>query len=208
MTSTRRRHSGFSLLELILAVAITAMACTASATVLKAVADTWQTTDDIHDAVSSTRHALTRLRTVIKQGRLFGYRSGSTLVFWANDDNNDLQINYAELQMVRYQPSERKLELLDVYFPPGTPDGEIDTRSTVLSPVEIAESSIVQILETDAYVRVRPLAYEIQQFSMALDTAGPDSRWVRFSLEVQRKNISQHLHTLVGLRAPAYYLLE
>ena len=209
MRTRSRQNFSFTLVEVILALTITAGACTATAMLLNAVADAWHTNDGISDAVNTARNGMLRIRSYIEKARFLGNCNGTALLLWSQDRDKDYQIDYSEMILIRYQSATKKVELVDIYFPPGTSQSDIDARNTHLTYADISgTSSVTTILNADAYHRVRTLAEDVDQFSIGLDTSSPRARYVTLSLQVTRQGISQNLVGVITPRSTAYYLLE
>jgi len=214
MTSRLRANNipynrpGVVLAELIIALAITAMACAAAAAVLKAVAGVYETNRGISDTVAGCRNAMTRLGVLIRQARLIGYRDSTRLVFWAEDADEDQRISPAELMMVRYNPASQSLELLDYYFPTETPEQDKHSHRQALSLDGFCSRWVADLFDYDSYVRVRTLAEKVRNFSIAADKPCYQARCVRMTFTLDSGEQSQQFHTVIALRSPAYYLLQ
>ena len=202
-----RRH-GLTLVELILAMAITSMACVAIAATMKATADTWQANQQDDETLVSARITIKRLRTVVGQAKLFGHRTANELVLWAGDANGNFQIEYSECAMIRYDPATDQLQLLDIYFPPGTPQGDIDARNMTFTLADFSAQQLLTLLSADAYVRTRILADNIVSFTVSTVGQGSYVRTALFSFRLGQDDPSQQFDVVVSMRSPAYYLLE
>ncbi len=205
--AVRSKH-GFTLIEVILALTITAGACTATAMLLNAVANTWSTNDGISDAVNTARNGMLHVRSYIENARFLGIRDGTCLLLWSGDLDGDTQPDYYEMTLIRYQSADKKIELVDIYFPPGTPQSEIDTRKRNLAQSEYSTTTaVITEMSGDSYARVRTLAENVDQFSITLDNPSPNARYVTLSMTVSRKGTSQSFQTVITPRSTAYYLV-
>jgi prepilin-type N-terminal cleavage/methylation domain-containing protein len=209
MRTAIRPKYGFTLIEVILALTITAAACTVTAMLLNAVANTWHTNDGISDAVNSARNGLLRVRSYIEQARFLGICDGTSLLLWSKDLDGDNQPDYCEMILIRYKSAAQKIELVDIYFPPSTPQSDIDARKTDLTMANFTSTnSVITTMSTDPYARVRTLAENVGQFSLTLDKASPFARYATLSMKITRQGISQYFQTVITPRSSAYYLLE
>ena len=199
---------GLTLVELILAMTITAMACVAIAATMKATANTWEANQQDDQTLVSARIALRRLRTIVSNAKLFGYRSANELVLWAGDENGNFQIEYSECAMIRYDPATDQLQLLDIYFPPGTPQGDIDARNVTLIFTDFSAPQVLTLLGADAYVRSRTLADNVVSFSVSTIGQASYVRTAMFSFRLGQDDPSQQFDAVAAMRSPAYYLLE
>ncbi len=202
------RRRGLTLVELILAMTITAMACTAVAAIMKATANTWEANQQDDETIVSARIAIKRLRTIVADAKLFGYSTSSILVLWAGDANGNFQIEYSECAMIQYDPATDQLQLLDIYFPPGTPQGDIDARNVTFTFADFSASQLATLLEADSYIRARTLADNVVSFTVSTIGQGSYVRTAMFSFRLGQDDPSQQFDAAVSMHSPAYYLVE
>ena len=208
LAGVRGKRGGLTLVELILAMAITAMVCTAIAAMMKSVADTWQTNNADNEVFTDVRIALSRIRRTVENARLLGYSDSQRVVLWSGDNNRNLQIDYIECMMIQYEPTTEQLQLMDIYFPAGTPQSEIDARDISLDPTDFGSGQLATTLSQDQYCRVRTLVSDVKWFSLTLDVPWPETRSIVLDFKLQSLDDSMRFHAVVSLREPTYYLLE
>ena len=202
------KRRGLTLVELILAMAITSMTCVAIAATMKDTAKTWEANQQDDQTLASARIAIKRLRTIVSDAKLFGHRTANSLVLWAGDENGNFQIEYTECAMIRYDPATDQLQLLDIYFPPGTPQGDIDARNMTFTFADFGAQQLLTLLNADIYVRSRTLADNVVSFTVSTIGQALYVRTAMFSLRLGQDDPSQQFDLVVSMRSPAYYLVE
>ncbi len=203
-----RKRRGLTLVELILAMTITAMACVAIAATMKATANTWEANQQDDQTLTSARIAIRRLKTIVSNAKLFGHRSVNELVLWAGDENGNFQIEYTECVMIRYDPATDQLQLLDIYFPPATPQANIDARNVTFVFADFSAPQVLTLLNADAYVRTRILADNVVSFTVSTIGQASYMRTAMFSFRLGQDDPSQQFDTVASMRSPAFYLME
>ncbi len=217
LATTHKGHVGFgthgscrglTLVELILALTMTATICAALVTAVKATVDTWEVNQQDDEVLVSARNVTKRLRMIVGDAKLFGRCQNKTLVLWANDSNGNFQIEYSECAIVQYIPSTNELRLLDLHFPPGTPQGDIDNRNITLPVAEFPAQQLDTVFPADEYVRVRILAQDVSAYDCSAVGTVPDAKTIVFSFTLGESDPEWEFDVVATMRSPASYLLE
>lgn len=123
------RRRGFTLLELLIGMVITAMVLTALATVTYAVSVNWKTAEAVEASYMAGAQVNARLGQhlrsaatlgAIRNGTLNGNGSSAALFFWKGDDtstahpNGDGNIQYAEIALLEHDIASEELRLYTV----------------------------------------------------------------------------------------------
>jgi type II secretory pathway component PulJ len=198
----RRRRSGFTLAEVILAALFAAIACTAAAALIKSINDASATTSGIYGAAASARDGIACMDMLVEQAGLIGYRDDNRILIWRNDDNKDGQINLLELTLFRYSSATGSLDLVEIHFPPGTSSETIDQQNVVLTVSQAVAAGAASQVEQHANVCVRQLVNGITQFRAWSDGTGVPARMAQVTFTVTRDDGSQAFHTLMTPRSP------
>ena len=201
-------RAGLTLVELILAMAITSMACVAIAATMKATTNTWEANQQDDQTLVSARIAIARLRNVISQAKIVYRKSADALLIWAGDYNGNFQMEYSECVAIEYDSLTRQLQFLDIYFPPGTPQGDIDSRNVALTSAEFTSPQFVSTFMADAYMRARTIVDNVIIFSVHVTGQDPYVRTAMFSFRLGQDDLSQQFDAVASMRSPAYYLVE
>jgi hypothetical protein len=111
----RRRVGGFTFVELMLGLVVTALVTAALSVLLAAVAQGWKQGESTQSASTLTAQAHLRLQRYLKAAALVGaVREGSidnssaksaAMLIWKNDDNRDWKIQFSEVALLEYSPA-------------------------------------------------------------------------------------------------------
>jgi prepilin-type N-terminal cleavage/methylation domain-containing protein len=159
MTAIRRTISpcGFTLVELMIGMLVTSLVVGATAALMSAVAQGWTQSESVGN--SSNRVAMThiRLQRILRSARQLGaYRTGSiegtssaSVLIWKGDANLDGKIQFSEIALLEFDPSDGKLRYYEVNYPgewteaqkaaadtPDMDDDEIYDRDAQPDPID------------------------------------------------------------------------
>lgn len=111
-----------TLLELLLAVAITSLMALALASVMTGVARGMTSTGDARSALQRAHAAFVRMRAYTEPARcLIQHDPKRGFVIWLNDDKPGGTVNLREMRAVWYSEDRRSLEVERVVFPASWP---------------------------------------------------------------------------------------
>lgn len=199
-------RQGLTLVEVIFALMIMAMAFSAVAMTIKAAADAWQAQVGIQETNDTGLAVTSRLRTIVNSAHLVGFQNSDRLVLWANDHNGNFLIDYDECVLLQHDGEE--LLLYDIYFPPGTPQGNIDARRYRVVLDDFVRDDVAKLLEEDAYGRVRVLGQYLDRFEISMTEEAPYGRTVVFAFRFKNPEESEWFHAVISLGNPVYYPLQ
>jgi Tfp pilus assembly protein FimT len=109
----RRTARGFTVMELMMGIAITAMVMGATAALMGAVGQGWQQSESTDQSASTATQAHLRLQRIIKSAKQLGYyragsfaspssANGAAVLMWKADTNLDGKAQYSELAVLEY----------------------------------------------------------------------------------------------------------
>ncbi len=126
--ATPRPHlrRGLSLIELMLAVTITALVGAAIAGMLNAVTVGVDTRRDNRSMMVRSSLAQARLNAYIAPARCVLYRSGANLVLWFNDQKQSETVHASEVRWLDYDASAGEITVSFVQFPENWSQTETD----------------------------------------------------------------------------------
>ena len=199
-------RQGLTLVEVIFALMIMAMALGAVAMTVKAAADAWEAHVGIQETNDAGLAVTARLRTIVNSAHLVGFQDSDRLVLWSNDQNGNFLIDYNECVLLQY--GDKELRLYDVYFPPGTPQGDIDARQYRVVLDDFVKNDVAKLLEKDAYGRVRVLGQYLDKFEVSMTEEVPYGRMVVFAFQFKNPEKSEWFHAVISLGNPVYYPLQ
>jgi type II secretory pathway component PulJ len=134
----RRRGAGFTLFELMIGMLVTSMVVGAAAALMTAVAQGWTQSESVGN--SSNRVVMThlRLQRILRSAKQLGaYRAGAlegtssaSVLIWKDDANLDGKIQFSEIALLEFSPSDGKLRYYEVNYPAGWTDAQKTAADT------------------------------------------------------------------------------
>lgn len=91
------RRSGFTLVELLVALTVSGVVLTAVATLAYALGSANDSTDDTSRKQAQVRYTTLRVSELVRQCKLVCYAGPADFAVWRADDNEDGRINFSEL---------------------------------------------------------------------------------------------------------------
>ena len=95
--SSDSRRSGFTLVELLVALTVSSVVLTAVATLAYALGAATDSTDDTSRKQAQVRYTTLRISELVRQCKLVCFAGASDFAVWRADDNEDGRINFSEL---------------------------------------------------------------------------------------------------------------
>ena len=190
---TVRYRTGFTLVELLLALIVTGIILAAVTTMAFAVSVANDTADDTSQKQSQVRYATLRISDLLRHCKLICGTPNGELAVWKADSNDDGQININELVYIEKGASSDYLRLCE--FPS--------------SDTSIVSLSDIQTLSTGSYsVTYVQLIPECENVQFSLDAAPPFSKYVSISFDVLENNNTRKYQISIALNAWAGNLLD
>jgi prepilin-type N-terminal cleavage/methylation domain-containing protein len=90
-------HSGFTLVELLVALMVSSVVLTAVATLAYALGSANDSTDDTSRKQAQVRYTTLRISELVRHCKLVCYAGPADFAVWRADENNDGRINFSEL---------------------------------------------------------------------------------------------------------------
>lgn len=147
-------RAAFTLVELLMALMVTAIILSAVATLAFALSSGVSETDEISANQAALRFATVKLGDLIRNSRHALITSSNDIALWRSDDNDDNAINANELVYIEADSSDNSLKLLE--FPN-------ETATVTLAEIEngTARSDLISIA-TERFATLFPECYSIQ----------------------------------------------
>lgn len=202
----KRRTNGFTLVETVMSITITAMVGLTVAGASVALSSAVSDSDDYFECIQGGRNAMRQLCAEVEKSRLVvvADNNGNRLVLWAGDANKNGQIDLTELRAVDYNPSTKTVKGYAVVYPSNWSDSLREAYDPDLSLAVAALPAVLdQWVVGNSYVQARTLATGVENLTFTLPSAGPASRLVRIRMSVQTGDREMTLQEAVALRAPA-----
>ena len=199
----RQAGRGFTLTELMLAIAITAMTGLAVAGASHAVLSAYGTSDDHYEQLQIARGAMHQSRLALRKARLVVNGTTTSLIYWAEDANNDGAINVSELAELAYNRADREIREYRVVIPDSLSQQQQDALNVAiaLSSVTGSPGSASGLIRDSSYVVWRLVASDVRYVAFGAVPAAPLARTVTIRITVGTGETSLTLRSAVTLRA-------
>lgn len=179
------RRTGFTLMEVVIAMSITVVISLAVATVSVALGNLHEQSQEYYEFLQTGRVAAGRLQATLRGARLVTAASSDSLVIWSADVRDLGKINLSEITTIYYDEATRTLIERHVVFPDTM---EADTVAALDITLALSQVTDAKVAEGDLplpqYDDRRVLAANVLAFDVYCDPAPPLSRLVKFRLTV------------------------
>ena len=191
---------GFSLVELIVALMVTAIVLTAAVTLSYAFSSAYDSTGDISEKQARIRYTNLRITELIRQSKLVCARFYGDLVIWRADDNGDNQINVSEIVYIETGYGGSYIRLLQ--FTPNVGDD----RNISLS---LIQWSYLKNILSSRYPQIRTALIEkCEGIRITLDEYPPDTKLVNIKFNIEENNQVRTYQISTNLRCWAGHLID
>ena len=198
----RTKKKGFTLVELLVALAVTSIVLSAVAALAYAVGTANNASDDTSTKQAQLRYAGLRISELIKYCKLICRVSETDLAIWRADDNDDGHINAPELVYLETNSSKDYIRLL-----------EFSTGKSWLQTYDINPASIqgglakvwLKILCQKSYTVMVP---QCSNVDFSVDAQPLQTRFVSVSFDLEENGTVHNYKIDAGLRSWAGYLLD
>jgi len=112
MCIRKSKFNGFTLVELIVALMVTAIVLSAVVTLSYALSSAYESTSDIGEKQAGVRYTNLRITELIRHSKLVCAWFYGDLVVWRADENGDNQINISEIVYIETGYSNSYMRLL------------------------------------------------------------------------------------------------
>ena len=175
---------GLSLLEMTLAISITAVIGAAIASMMAAATNSLSSKDDGRQSAIRLATTQIRLSAYIAPSRCFLEKTNEQITLWLDDTNESKTINASEIRWIQFEESSNKLTVKFVDFPEWSQsmidDADIECNS--LTNYELLLSSF----ESSDFIDTIPLVDSMRSCKFWMNTIEPFEATqvsIRFSLE-------------------------
>ncbi len=203
----KHTEKAFTLPELVIAVSITAVIALAVAGLAAALTHAHGTTDTMRESIQSARLAMMKMETALRTGKLVPSASAGRLVVWTGDENEDKQINVAEIVLFKHDAGDGTIQRRQVVFCPTMPPETREALNRSYTLEEVTDGADVEDElnrpEYASYLSAPVLATGVTGFEMGTDVDPPQSRLVLLQVAVGPADQHITLSNAVQLRADA-----
>ena len=193
MTSERRgpkpqtgRRRAFTLAELLLGMAITAMIALCIAGVTMVLSTASEQATEFYDSTQTSRVTSRKIEDVFRKAMLVTAMDSTSVVLWSEDTNGDDDINITEMVLIKYNASDRTLRKYQIVYPAYWPEYYRDSYDYSLYLWDVTDAAYVRNWITNfyGYTKVTVLAEDVQDLQFTASPAAPYSKVISMSLTV------------------------
>jgi type II secretory pathway pseudopilin PulG len=199
-----RCRRGFTLAELVLALAITTVIGLAVTGVAAAVSNFNERAEAYYECLQCGRVAAGKLEAMMRPALLITAASGSNMVVWTDDHIEPGKINVSEVTKIFLDTTTRQLMLRTTVYPSTLTADTITALDTSLALSQLTSASVATSAPTYVqYDATRVLAANVQSFVVYPNVPAPLTRLVKFKLVVSVDGQTVTQYGAVALRAPS-----
>jgi type II secretory pathway pseudopilin PulG len=179
-----RRLRGLTMIELLLAISVTAMVAAAIASMLAAVSAGVVTKRDARSLMVHASTARTRLAAYIGPSRCLLDAGESNIVLWLNDSRKSDTVHATELRWLLFDATAGTIDVLFVRFPSGWSQADCDLADQEY-PVTADWSNVLVSYQTNGWIGSFTLVDGLAAVNVNLDAVDPlEAEHVTYELGV------------------------
>jgi len=199
-----KRPKGFTLAELVLALAITTVIGLAVTGVAAAVSNLNQRAEAYYECLQNGRVAATKLETMLRPALLITAASGSNMVVWTNDTADVGKINVSEVAKIFLDTTTKQLMLRTTVYPSTLTAAQVTGLDKPINLNDLVTVSVATSAPTYVqYDVVSVLAANVQSFAVYPDVPAPLTGLLKFKLVIGVAGQTVTQYGAVMLRAPS-----
>ena len=193
---------GFTLAELVVSVAITAVIASAVAGLAMALSTASEHGRDRYLSLQTARIAMLNVRDLIRKAKLVTTCDGTSMVLWAEDSNGNGSINLTEVSLVGRDSSLEQIRMHRIVFPDHWSE---ETKASLDIELELDDltdlDDVLAVLEASSYDQITVLAGDVRSFNVRVSPAAPMTELVGLTITVGPAERAVTLRTAVHLPA-------
>lgn len=200
MTMRVGGQCGFTLVEMVLAMALTAVVGLAAAGVSAALSNGYAMSQGNYETLQAGRVTVGNLHRTIRSAKLVTMAGSEGLVVWAADPNGNDLINISELRVIELDQANARLFCHRVNL-----DGlDAGVRDALDAPVTLATAMAFQTIRSrvlsDVRCSTQSLADGVRSLTVSAIPACPQARTVSIEVLMSCQAVSQTLRSASTLR--------
>jgi hypothetical protein len=183
------------MIELLMAIGITSVLGLTVAGVGMGISNAYNTNESHYECMQLGRTTLATLQGQVEGAKLVGYASGSQLILWASDANNDCNINLNEIQIVKLGGGTATCYQVDLSSL--SPSQQAAMNVTVPLATLLAPNTAWTTVGKNVYCKSTTIATGLVNLAFAanLPAASPKARMVSIDVTVGDGSTNWTLHS-------------
>ena len=201
-------RTGFTLVEIIVAMMVTAIVLSAVVTLADAMGTAHEATEEMGRNRAQIRSATVRLAELIKHSRMICGTPGDDITIWIKDINNDNLINPRELIIIESGAGRDYIRTLEFSYGSDLSKQNIFENGWFDSFDDFADSyakDLLMGLFEEVYITLIPECSNVQYFT---DSAAPDTNLISISFDIEENGIAQNYQINSSLRASGANMID
>ncbi|MCE5327281.1 MAG: hypothetical protein LLG01_12810 [Planctomycetaceae bacterium] len=195
------RRRAFTLAELVLALATTALVGTAVAAMSMALSTAGQTSRDRQLCMQEARVAVRRLEDYVRKAKLATACDSRTVSLWMTDANGDGQINMSEMGVIQWNPATGDVSLHQIVYPSSWPQWLVSMMNyTADLYFFVGVNNATANVTSSYYSQATPLASNVTSFRISATPTPPASNLVSIQMTLGSGSEAVTLRTAVRIR--------
>ena len=202
-----KKHKGFTLAELLIALVVTAIIMTAVTTLSFALGSVNDKSSESFQEQAQLRYSMLRLPDLIKNAKLIVATPGDDIVIWKADNNPaNNKIDLLELAYIEMGPGRNYIKLLDIT---NSSAANKSWFSGQASPINyLGQGATKNSLKSICDYSEIALIPECLNAALTLDIAAPRTKFVNISFDVYEESRLINYQISAKLRCWAGHLLN
>lgn len=192
-----KKNKAFTLVELLVALMVTAIIMGAVASIAFAMSSANDTGSEISEKQAQLRYTSLRLAELIKHCKLVAAQVGDDLVLWRNDDNDDGKMNPTELVYIETGSGHDYLRLLEFTL---HPDGAVSLSNI--------RNGIKPVLISWCNGRRTDLLPDCRNVQFVLGGNAPSTGFVSIAFELSEDGVWRQYQISARLNNWGGYLID
>lgn len=198
--TTTKRRGAFTMVEMLLASTIAALAATAGATVIYAISSNATETRDYRTQRTAGHYALNVLGRTIREARSIGYVTGDNVALWLDDSNENDRIDVHELGRIIFDTD--RSQLVFEYFDDGGAPAPVDAAPTTVFTDQAVLTATMNVTGKQTMI----LADGVSAASFSGYPDSVEARVVQSKFTIEVNGEPEMFLIAASPRAPADYL--
>ena len=200
MNDRKSHFNGFSLVELLIALMVTAIVLTAVVTLSYALSAAYDGTSDISEKQAQVRYANLQISGLIRHSKLVCGRFYGDLVVWRADDNQDNRINVSEIVYIETGYGGNYMRLLQF---------TTDTSDDINIPLGWIQWWYLKKILSSRYPPLRTTLIEkCEGIKITLDKFPPYTKLVNIAFNIEEDDQVRTYQISTNLRCWAGHLIN